>query len=169
MNKKIAALLLASSLLVTVVACTDARTTSEAPDPNAANFSTSNPTASASPQNTQAAADDAQDETRRRQLESDIRAREQRTGDSTNRPDSDLASEVRSKLEANIPRGNLTVESKDANVVVSGTVSSASELDKIQSLAMEINGVKTVTTRATVATQQLPLCQIKKWRIAVFS
>ncbi|OIP77156.1 MAG: hypothetical protein AUK48_04455 [Oscillatoriales cyanobacterium CG2_30_44_21] len=152
MNKKITSLLLTSSLLVTVVSCTDASTTANAPDPNTnANFSTSNPTAS--PQNTQAAMDDAQDETRKRQLESDIRAREQRTGDSTDRPDSDLASEVRSKLEANIPKGNLTVESKEANVIVSGTVSSAAELDKIKGLAMEIKGVKAVTVRASVTTQ----------------
>ena len=153
MNTKITSLLATSFILVTVVACTDARTTSDAPAPNA-NYSTSNPTAT--PQNTQAAVDDAQDETRKRQLESDIRAREQRNdamGDSTVRPDSDLASEVRSKLEANIPKGNLTVESKDANVVVSGTVPSANELDKIKGLAMEIKGVKAVTVKAAVVAQ----------------
>lgn len=150
MNRKIAFLLLTSSLLVTVVSCTDARTTSEAPAPNA-NYSSS-PTAS--PQNTQAAMADAQDETRKKQLDADIRAREQRNdamGNPTKRPDSDLASEVRSKLEANIPKGNLTVESKDANVVVSGTVPSLNDLDKVQGLAMEIKGVKTVTIKAVVA------------------
>lgn len=145
-------MLLTNLLLVTtVVACTDARTTSEAPTPNA-NYNTSSPTAS--PQNTQAATADAQDATRKRQLEADIRAREQRndaTGNSTIRPDTDLASEVRSKLEANIPKGSLTVESKDANIVVSGTVSSLNDLNKIKSLAMEIKGVKTVTIKAVVA------------------
>ena len=69
MNRKIAFLLLTSSLLVTAVSCTDARTTSEAPAPNA-NYSTSSPTAS--PQNTQAAMADAQDETRKKQLDADI-------------------------------------------------------------------------------------------------
>ncbi|MBD2178624.1 BON domain-containing protein [Pseudanabaena sp. FACHB-1998] len=161
MNRKITSLLLTNFLLVTVVACTDARTSADAPNPNSNptsgstssqnTQSTSSP--SASPQNTQAAANDAQDETRKRQLESDIRAREQRTGDSTNRPDTDLASEVRSKLEGNIPKGNLTIESKDANIVVSGTVPSMAELDKIKALAMEIKGVKTVTIKA-VATSQ---------------
>ena len=151
MNTKIVSLLLTNFLLVTVVACTDARTTSEAPAPNAT-YSTSNPTAS--PQNTQAAMADAQDQTRKRQLEADIRAREQRNdamGDSTIRPDTDLASEVRSKLEANIPKGNLTIESKDANIVVSGTVPLLNDLIKIKSLAMEIKGVKTVTIKAVVA------------------
>jgi len=156
MNKKIASLLVTNLLLVTLVSCTDAQTTAEAPAPSETS-STSSP--AASPQNTQAAMDDAQDETRKRQLESDIRAREQRNdamggamgdsmGDKAMRPDTDLASEVRSKLEANIPKGNLTIESKDSNVVVSGTVASAGDLAKIKSLAMEIKGVKTVTTTA---------------------
>jgi osmotically-inducible protein OsmY len=149
MNTKIASLLLTNFLLVTVVACTDARTTSEAPAPSSITSSST-----AAPQNTQAAMDDAQSATRQKQLDADIRAREQRNdamGGSTNRPDSDLASEVRSKLEANIPKGNLTVESKDANVVVSGTVPSLNDLDKVKSLAMEIKGVKTVTIKAVVA------------------
>ena len=151
MNTKIASLLLTNFLLVTVVACTDARTTSEAPAPNVTT-SSSNPTAS--PQKTQAAMNDAQDETRKKQLDADIRAREQRNdamGDTTKRADSDLASEVRSKLEANIPKGDLTVESKDANVVVSGTVPLLNDLNKVKSLAMEIKGVKTVTIKAVAA------------------
>jgi osmotically-inducible protein OsmY len=148
MNTKIASLLLTNFLLVALVACTDARTTSEAPAPSSTSSST------AAPQNTQAAMDDAQSATRKKQLDADIRAREQRNdamGDKTKRPDSDLASEVRSKLEANIPKGNLTVESKDANVVVSGTVPLLNDLDKVKSLAMEIKGVKTVTIKAVVA------------------
>lgn len=151
MNNRIASLLLTSCALATLVSCTEARTTSDANTPNA--YSTSNPTAS--PQNTQAAMDDAQSDTRKKQLESDIRAREQRNdamGSSANRQDSDLASEVRSKLEANIPKGSLTVESKDANVVVSGTVASLSERNKIKTLAMEIKGVKSVDVKAVVAT-----------------
>lgn len=150
MNTKIASFFLTNFLLVTVVACTDARTTSEAPAPNAT--SSSSPTTSAP--KTQAAVDDAQSETRKKQLDADIRSREQRNnavGDKMTRPDGDLASEVRSKLEANIPKGNLTVESKDANVVVSGTAPSLNELNKIKSLAMEIKGVKSVTIKAVAA------------------
>jgi len=150
MNIKSASLLLTNLLLVTtLVACTDARTTAEAPAPNAT--TTSSP--SASPQNTQAAMDDAESETRKKQLDADVRAREQRNnamGGTVNRSDGDIASEVRSKLEANIPKGNLTVESKDANVVVSGNVPLLNDLDKVKSLAMEIKGVKNVTIKAVV-------------------
>lgn len=152
MNTKIASLLIANLLVGSLMSCNGAKTTAEAPAPSAT--STSSP--SASPQNTQAAMSDSQSETRKKQLDADIRAREQRnnmTGGSANRADSDLVSEVRSKLEANILKGNLTVESKDANVVVSGTVPSLYELDKVKILAMEIKGVKTVTVKATVASK----------------
>jgi hyperosmotically inducible periplasmic protein len=87
------------------------------------------------------------------QLNSDIRAREQRnnaTGGDGDRANSDLSSEVRSKLEANIPMGKLTVEAKDGNVVVSGTVPTQEQLSKIDALAKQIKGVKTVNIAAQV-------------------
>lgn len=150
MNKKIAALLLSNFLLVATVACTDAKTTTEAP--NSANQSVQTPVA----QNTEAAKNDAQSDTRAKQLDADIRAREQRNkvgGDQQKRDDSDIASEVRSKLEANIPGGNLTVASKDGFVTVSGTVSNQDQLGKIEKLGMEIKGVKSVTVKVVVASQ----------------
>lgn len=104
---------------------------------------------------TQAAKNDAQSEIRRRQLNSDIRAREQRNntdGGDTQRAAGDLKSEVRSKLEANIPNGALTVDATDdGTVTVSGTVPVADQLKKIDTLAREIKGVKNVVVKATVA------------------
>ncbi len=149
MNTKIAALLLTNFLLVTTVACTDAKTTAEAP--NSADQPVQTPIA----QNTEAAKD-AQSDTRAKQLDADIRAREQRNkvgGDQQKRDDSDLASEVRSKLEANIPGGNLTVASKDGVVTVSGTVPNQDQVSKIERLGMEIKGVKSVTVKVVVASQ----------------
>lgn len=150
MNKKIAALLLTNFLLVATVACTDAKTTTEAPN------SVDQPVQTPIAQNTEAAKADAQSDTRAKQLDADIRAREQRNkvgGDQQKRDDSDLASEVRSKLEANIPGGNLTVASKDGVVTVSGTVPNQDQIDKIQRLGMEIKGVKSVTVKVVVASQ----------------
>ena len=98
--------------------------------------------------------DDATSKVRQAQLDSDIRAREQRnniTGGDTDRANSDLASEVRSKLEANIPNGSLTVVAKDGSVVVSGTVPMLDQLDKVKSLALQIKGVKSVDVAAKVA------------------
>lgn len=99
--------------------------------------------------------DDAQSDIRKKQLESDIRAREQRNqvgGNTEKRAANDLASEVRSKLEANIPKSKLTVEANDnAAVTISGSVTSQDQLGKIEPLAKQIKGVKNVIVKAVVA------------------
>ena len=151
MNRKIVSSFLTGFLVVTVGACTDARTTTDAPN-------SADKTMSQTPiaKGTETAKADAQSDTRAKQLESDIRAREQRgnaMNDPKNRNDGDLASEVRSKLEANIPNGNLTVASKDGVITVAGTVSNSDQLNKVQKLAMEIKGVKSVTVNAVVASK----------------
>ena len=71
-------------------------------------------------------------------------------GDTQKRAEGDLASEVRSKLEANIPRGKLTVEAKNSEITVSGAVSNQEQLNKIKPLAMEIKGVRSVVVKAVV-------------------
>ncbi|MGB3405647.1 MAG: BON domain-containing protein [Microcoleaceae cyanobacterium] len=88
--------------------------------------------------------EDAQSEIRQAQLDSDIRAREQRNdlvGDQQERTDADLESEVRAKLEANIPASKLTVQAEEGIVTVAGTVPDQKEYDTIPSLVDEILGV----------------------------
>ncbi len=146
--KKIATLVLSSVLLMVAVACNNnAKTSSNAPS------STEKSGEVPTTKTTQANQNDAASQVRRNQLNSDIRAREQRnniTGGDTSRANSDLSSEVRSKLEANIPKGKLTVAAKDGAVVVSGTVTTQAQLDKIEPLAKEIKGVKSVRVAAKV-------------------
>ncbi len=157
MNRKVVSSFLMGFLVVTVGACTEARTSADAPSsvdqksPTAMASTSMAPTAMA--KSTETAKADAQSDTRAKQLDADIRAREQRgnaMGDAQNRDNGDLASEVRSKLEANIPGGNLTVASKDGVVTVAGSVSNLDQLNKIQKLSMEIKGVKSVIVKATV-------------------
>lgn len=153
MNLRIAALLLINFLLVTTVACTDSRTSTEAP--NSVDNTNQNPVSNSTQENNNAK-EDAQSEVRKKQLNADIKAREERNnvvGDPLKRDDSDLESEVRSKLEANIPGSNLTVDSEDGVVTVSGTVPSKDQLSKIQKLGMEIKGVKSIMVKAVVASQ----------------
>lgn len=99
--------------------------------------------------------EDAQNDVRKDQLNSDIRARENRnnmTGGDADRAQGDLESEVRSKLEANIPKSQLSVEATDEGAVtVAGTVTEQGQLEKIEPLAKEIKGVKQVIVKATVA------------------
>lgn len=137
--------------MVTVSACSNAKTASDAP--NSAETTGQSPTAD----NAETTQGDAQSDVRKNQLESDIRAREQRnntTGGDVNRAAGDLQSEVRSKLEANIPNGLLTVDAKDGVVTIGGTVQNQEQLAKIEPLAMEIKGVSRVIVNATVAPAQ---------------
>ena len=134
--KKITLLFLSSILLLGMVACgNNAKTSSSAPD------STEKVGDVPTDKTILANKKDATSQIRRDQLNADIRAREQRnniTGGDTNRASSDLASEVRSKLEANIPSSQLTVTAKDGAIIVSGTVQTQEQLNKINSLKFRI-------------------------------
>ena len=136
------------------VACSDGAKTS-ADAPNTVETAPEVPEA----EQVQDAQEDAQSEIRRNQLNSDIRAREQRnnafnSGSEENRDGDDVASEVRSKLEANLPASELVVEAEEGLVIVSGTVPTQEQLDRIETLAKEIKGVKSVNNRAVVAPAQ---------------
>ena len=147
---KLTPFLLSGILLFGAAACSEgAKTSADAPN------STAETTASPPPAETvQKTQGDATSDTRKAQANSDIRAREQRnnvTGGDAVRADGDLQSEVRSKLEVNITKGQLTVDAKDGVVTVGGTVPSQGDLAKIEPLAKEIKGVKNVNVTAVVA------------------
>ncbi len=147
--KKLTIFLLSSVLLFGAAACSDnAKTSADAPD--SIKESPEAPKA----ESVEKTKEDATAEIRRKQLNADIKAREERnniTGGDAKRADGDLESEVRSKLEANIPNGQLTVKAEDGVVVVAGTVLKQEQLAKIEPLAKQIKGVKTVNVKATVA------------------
>lgn len=148
--KKFTPIFISCLLIVGAAACQDtAKTSQSAPD--SPNETVQAPDAGA----VEASKKDAQSQVRRDQLNADIRAREQRnnvTGGDTNRDEDDLKSQVRSKLEANIPNGQLVVDAEDnGTVTVSGTVVNQQQLNKIEPLAKEIKGVKNVVVKATVA------------------
>jgi len=147
--KKLTSLLLIGTLTFAVASCeSDSKTAANAPD---------NSTQAAKTPEQKTVQDNQNDATstiRKQQANSDIRAREQRnniTGGDTQRANSDLASEVRSKLEVNIPASSLAIDAKDGAVTVAGTVPNQKDLSKIDPLSKQIKGVKTVTVTATVA------------------
>lgn len=152
--RKLTLALISTVLIISTTACQEAaKTSADAPsDPTKPVAQSEVPSAGA----TEAAKEDAQSEVRRKQLNADIRAREQRNnatndGSSANRNPGDLASQVRSKLEANIPNGNLSVEGADGGAItVSGTVTNQDQLKKIEPLAKQIKGVTSVTNKAIV-------------------
>ena len=150
---KLTPFLLTSILLFGAVGCSEgAKTSTDAP--NSTTQTAGSPPPAETVQKTQG---DATSDVRKAQANSDIRAREQRnnvTGGDAIRADGDLKSEVRSKLEVNITKGQLTVEAKDGLVTVGGTVPSQQDLAKIEPLAKEIKGVKNVNVTAVVAPAQ---------------
>ncbi|WP_414587534.1 BON domain-containing protein [Scytonema sp. PCC 10023] len=151
MNKFIP-LIISGVIAVGAVGCEPpSRTSADAP-------SSTNENVNAPTQETaQKTQEDATDQVRKDQIESDIRAREQRnnaTGGDAKREDDDLESEVRGKLEANIPASQLTVDAEEGDVTVAGTVPTQEQLNKISTLAQEIKGVKSVKVEAKVAPAQ---------------
>lgn len=148
--KKLTTVLLTSLLVLGTAACSNIdKTSADAPDrPGVTN---NIPTKSEAQQDL----GDAQSQIRRKQLDEDIQAREQRNdffdnGSAKNRPDSDLASEVRDKLEANLPAGELTIESNQGVVTIGGSVPTQEQLVRIKSLAEQIKGVRGVNVEANV-------------------
>ncbi len=141
--------MIGASLLVGISACdNNAKTSSSAPS------SVSGTGAPLTANTAEGNQKDATSDLRRKQLDADIRAHEQRNdiaGSQTKRADGDIESEVRSKLEANMPKSQLTVDSKGGAVKVGGSVTEESQLTKIKPLAEKILGVKSVTVDAKVA------------------
>lgn len=152
--KKFTSIFVSSLLLASTAACSNvAKTSEQAPDTTQA---------VTQPPDVNKAQDihkDSSSEVRRNQLNSDIRAREQRnqmTGSHPNRSDADIKSEVRSKLEANLPDSQLAVDAKDGNVSISGTVPSQPQYQRIEPLAKQIYGVKAVDVKVVVAPAKRP-------------
>ena len=146
--KKLAGLLLGSTLLFGAVACDTARTSADAPDSIEEGVA-----GVEDPTQVEETLEDATSEIRQDQLNSDIRAREQRNdvfGDQEVRADSDIESEVRAKLEANIPRSKLTIDAEDGRVAIVGTVPTEKEKETIIPLAQEITGVDEVDIEVEV-------------------
>jgi osmotically-inducible protein OsmY len=150
--KKLTPFLISGLLLFGAAACSNtAKTSAEAP--NSTNNTAKTPDAQTAQQNQ----GDATSNLRRNQLDSDIRAREQRnnmSGGDAQRADGDLESEVRSKLEANLPASQLAVAAKDGGVKVTGTVPTQEQLAKIEPLAKQIKGVQNVSVDVKVAPAQ---------------
>ncbi len=146
--KTFISLLIGSTLMIGAVGCDNvSKTSSDAP-------ASTDKTVATNAQATKDTKNDATSSVRKAQVESDIRAREQRsniTGGDTKRANGDLQSEVRGKLEANIPAAKLTVDAKDGAVTISGTVSNKEQLDKIEPLAKQIKGVSSVTNKVKIA------------------
>ncbi|MEH2222884.1 BON domain-containing protein [Nostoc sp.] len=69
---------------------------------------------------------------------------------------SDLKTEVSAKLNKGLPGNKLQVENKQGEIILKGTATSVEELKKAETLAKEVQGVKTVKVEAKVDTVKKP-------------
>ncbi|MBN3940272.1 BON domain-containing protein [Nostoc sp. NMS9] len=68
----------------------------------------------------------------------------------------DLKTEVSAKLNKDLPGNKLQVENKQGEIILKGTAASVEELKKAETLAKEVQGVKTVKVEAKVDTVKKP-------------
>ncbi|MEH2349875.1 MAG: BON domain-containing protein [Nostoc sp.] len=68
----------------------------------------------------------------------------------------DLKTEVSAKLNKGLPGNKLQVENKEGEIILKGTATSAEELKKAETLAKEVQGVKTVKVEAKVEAAKKP-------------
>ncbi|MDF5736659.1 MULTISPECIES: BON domain-containing protein [unclassified Nostoc] len=64
---------------------------------------------------------------------------------------SNLKTEVSEKLNKGLPGNKLQVENKEGEIILKGTATSVEELKKAETLAKEVQGVKTVKVEAKVS------------------
>ena len=144
---KLTGFLIGGILLFGAVGCDVSRTSADAPSDIEDGAVVENPG------EVEETLEDANSEIRQDQLSSDIRAREERNdvlGEQEVRADSDLESEIRAKLEANIPRAKLTVDAENGDVEIVGTVPSEKEYESIMPLAEEITGVNNISMEVEI-------------------
>jgi hyperosmotically inducible periplasmic protein len=134
--KKLMPLLMSSALLIGTLGCTSASTNTNAPD--AAKQSAQTP----DKQTAQNSQDDATSDTRKNQLDSDMRSREQRN---------DAAGATTVKVDGDLPASQLTVDAEDGVVTITGTVPTPEQQSKVKTLAMEVKGAKSIIDKTTVA------------------
>ncbi|MEH1932508.1 MAG: BON domain-containing protein [Nostoc sp.] len=68
----------------------------------------------------------------------------------------DLKTEVSKKLNKGLPGNKLQVENKEGEIILKGTAASVQELQKAETLAKEVKGVKTVKVEAKVEATKKP-------------
>jgi osmotically-inducible protein OsmY len=90
---------------------------------------------------------DATSDMRRKQLESDMRARMQRAKATKKMTNGDVESLVRDQLEYNMPKRSLNVKANNGTVILEGKVASKAEANQAIQITKSVPGVKRVTSK----------------------
>ncbi len=98
---------------------------------------------------------------RENQLESDARARKQRedlSGDEDSQAgsivvDNQLRQTVQNEIDQELPGNKLEVSSENGTVTISGEANSVEEMDRVKSIASNVEGVRRVNVEARILSQ----------------
>ncbi|MEH2292560.1 BON domain-containing protein [Nostoc sp.] len=138
--KKLIPLLVSSILVVGTFGCQEApKTGSETP--NTTNEAAQAPASPASQVN---------------QTTTNVPVKETAEKTAATKAKGDLKTEVSKNLNKGLPGNKLQVENKEGEIILKGTAASKQELQKAETLAKEVQGVKTVKVEAKVEATKKP-------------
>ncbi|QKQ71999.1 BON domain-containing protein [Nostoc sp. TCL240-02] len=151
--KKLILLLVSSILVVGTFGCQEApKTGSETP--SATNEAAQIPAKPASQTNETAKVPGIQTTPLAASTDTKVKTGSEKTA--TTKVKSDLKTEVSAKLNKGLPGNKLQVENKEGEIILKGTVTSAEELKKAETLVKQVQGVKTVKVEAKVDAVKKP-------------
>ncbi len=146
--KKLIPLLVSSILVVGTFGCQEApKTGSETPSTNEADQAPVKPAS----QTNQTA-----DKTTPSAVSSDTKVKTDAEKMAVTKANGDLKTEVSKKLNKGLPGNKLEVENQEGEIILKGTASSVEELQKAETLAKEVQGVKLVKVEAKVEAMKKP-------------
>ncbi|WP_373527027.1 BON domain-containing protein [Nostoc sp.] len=146
--KKLIPLLVSSILVVGTFGCEEAlKTGSETPSTNEAAQAPAKPASQIN---------QTVDKTTPSAVSSDTKVKTDADKTAITKVNGDLKTEVSKKLNKGLPGNKLQVENKEGEIILKGAVSSVEELQKAETLAKEVQGVKTVKVEAKVEAMKKP-------------
>jgi len=146
--KKLIPLLVSSILVVGTFGCQEApKTGSETPSTNEGAQAPVKPAS----QTNQTA-----DKTTPSAVSSDTKVKTDAEKMAVTKANGDLKTEVSKKLNKGLPGNKLEVENQEGEIILKGTASSVEELQKAETLAKEVQGVKLVKVEAKVEAMKKP-------------
>ncbi|MFN6529572.1 BON domain-containing protein [Nostoc sp. ChiSLP03a] len=151
--KKLILLLVSSILVVGTFGCQEApKTGSETP--SATNEAAQAPAKPASETNQTAKVPETQTTPLAASTDTKVKTDAEKTA--ATKAETDLKTKVSAKLNKSLPGNKLQVENKQSEIILKGTAASVEELKKAETLAKEVQGVKTVKVEAKVDAVKKP-------------
>jgi flagellar biosynthesis component FlhA len=152
--KKLIPLIVSSILVVGTFGCQEAPKTGSSETPSTTNEAAQAPAKPASQTNETATIPGTETTPLAASTDTKVKTDSEKTA--ATKVKSDLKTEVSTKLNKGLPGNKLQVENKEGEIILKGTAVSKQELQKAETLAKEVQGVKTVKVEAKVEAVKKP-------------